>query len=186
MAQRGTQLLGEALELARRDRQPIAAQDHPLQRRRRRLGETHERQPPALGSGNPVVGVAAALGAHHAVSAGAQEQQRLQAVRVLAIDPQNRAHKRSPIARLRDVDQQLAVLVAAHLAEPGVRVDELQADAVGLLQQRPQLHAVAAAEIERLVGVITVAVVCPSLARVVDGIAARGSAPGDRRGTRRS
>ncbi len=41
VAQRGTELLGEALELACRDLQPLAAQDHPLQRCRSPLDETH-------------------------------------------------------------------------------------------------------------------------------------------------
>ena len=95
------------------------------------------------------------------MSAGTEEQQRLQILGVLAVDPEDRAHQRSPIALARDVDQQLAPLVAAHLAERGVRVDELQAEAVRLLQQRPQLRAVAAAEIERLVG----AVACSSSVR---------------------
>ncbi len=78
VAQRGAELLGEALELARRDPQPLAVEHHPLQRRRRRPDEAHEPQPPALGF---VAGaVVAALGAHDAVSAGTEEQQRLQAV----------------------------------------------------------------------------------------------------------
>ena len=73
--------------------QPLAVQDHPLQRRRRRPDETHEPQPPAAGI---VAGLAlAALGANDAVSAGTEEQQRLDAVRVLSVDLEDRAHERS-------------------------------------------------------------------------------------------
>ena len=60
--------------------------------------------------------------------------------------------------------------MASHLAEPGVRVDELQSEAGRLVQQRPQLHAVAAAEIKRLVGAVAVVIGGPSLARAVDGV----------------
>lgn len=66
VAQRGTQLFGEVLELACRDLQPLAVESHSPQLRHRRLDETHEPQPPALGS---VGGGGVALGAHHAVSA---------------------------------------------------------------------------------------------------------------------
>ena len=176
VAQGGAQLFGEVLHLACRDLQTFVVQDHPLQRRRRRLDETHECQPPMLRSLREVVafgdllGDVVALSTHQAVSAGAQEQQRLQTVRVLAVDTQDRAHERSLIALLRDVDEQLAPPVAAHLAEPGMCVDEVQPDAGRLLQQRPQLHAVAIAEIERFVGTVAVAVVGPSFARAVDRV----------------
>ena len=180
VVQGGIYLLGEVLELACRDLQPLAPQDHPLQRRRRRLEETHERQPPVLGSLGEVValgdlsGDVTALRAHHPVPAGTKEQQRLQTVRVLTVDSEDATDVRRPIAP-RDVDEQLAPLVAAHLAEPGACVDESQPDAGRLLQQRPQLHAVAITEIERLVGAVAVAVVggaggIPIFARAVDGV----------------
>ncbi len=93
--------------------------------------------------------------------AGTEEQQRLDAVRVIAIDADHRSDERSRIAPPRDIDEQLAPLVTADLAETRVRVDERQPEPSRLVEQRPQLRAVAAAEIERLV---PAAVVAPTTA----------------------
>jgi len=167
VAQRGTELFGEALHLACWDLQPLIAQDHPPQRRRGVLDETHESQPPALGF---VAGlVVAALGAHNAVSAGTQKQQRLQAVRLFSVDLEHRIQERSLIVLLRDVDNQHAPLLASHLAEPSLRVHKLKSEAGRLAQNRPKLHAVAVTEIKRLLGSVAV-VGGSSLAGTVDGI----------------
>src|SRR5207253_6924523 len=87
VAQRWTQLVGKALELACGDLQSRAIENHSLQLRWDRLDETHEPRRPILDS---VGGLLPPLGAYDAVSAGAQKQQRLQAVRVLAVDPEDR------------------------------------------------------------------------------------------------
>ena len=113
--------------------------------------------------------LAVALDAHDAVSAGTDEQQRLEAIRVLAVHPEDRPHKRALIPLLGHIDEQLATL-APYPAEIGARVDEPQSEAVSLLQQRPQLHAVAATKVERFVGAVAVVIGGPSVAHAMDGV----------------
>ncbi len=112
--------------------------------------------------------VGGAFGAHQAVAVGAQEQHRLQTARVPALEAQHGAHTRALVVRSPHVDRKLAPL-APHLAECGVGVDEAQPLAGALLQQQPQLRAVAATEIECLIGAVGV-VVGSSLARAIDGV----------------
>ena len=118
-----------------------------------------------------------ALGAHDAVSARTDEQQRLAAVpipvcavAVVAVDAEHGGHERPLVVLARHVDQQLAPLVAAHLAQLRTGVDELQPEPGSLVEQRPQLGAVEAAEIERLLATVVVLVGSPSLARTVSGV----------------
>jgi hypothetical protein len=83
------------------------------------------------------------------VSLRAEEQHRITAI--AAVDVQHRPHVRVVRVRAGDVHRDLTAPVRRQLTPRLARVDERQADAGRLVEQRPQLRA-AVADIERPVG----------------------------------
>ena len=156
------ELRGEALELARRDRQRLAGKHQLPQLWRRRPRQAHQAQ-----------AVGGALRADDPVPARAQEQHRLQGVSVPVLDPEQHADERPRAARTRDVEQDLAVPVPGQLAQLPARVDEWNPDPRGLVQQRPEPRP-ADAEVERLLGPVAVPVGRALLARAVERVQLTG------------